>query len=286
MSRIGASALSVVLAAVLTLAAQTGTLILVAAVIVVVQGLIASAPAPPDARGRPIPMPRSVATMSAGVVACAFALHPRLLIGADGSTVGVEGLISNGVVAGILLAVVAGVFVALGSQMLRRDERRDLVLSTSSAVSLAIFASLASAWIGAARSSTGVDVVTIAAVGLAAALLVWTIPIDRYICAAAAITVGALASAVTALVVGGPPPTVATAPAGTLVASGATVSWFFGVAIGSGAALFAILGQVSARAWSQGRSHASAGWGFPGAMAIAMAGPIVYLASQFVTRSL
>jgi hypothetical protein len=32
--------------------------------------------------------------------------------------------------------------------------------------------------------------------------------------------------------------------------------------------------------------HASAGWGFPGAMAIAMAGPIVYLAGQLVTVSL
>ena len=52
MSRIGASALSVVLAAVLTLAIQTGVLLLVAAVIVVVQGLLASAPAPADARGR------------------------------------------------------------------------------------------------------------------------------------------------------------------------------------------------------------------------------------------
>ncbi|MGH3459742.1 hypothetical protein [Aeromicrobium sp.] len=268
MSRIGASALSVVLAAVLALAVRTDALLLVAAVIVVVQGLLASAPSPADARGRSIPTPRSAATMSAGIVSCAFALHPRLLLGADGSTVGLEGFISNGVFAGVLLGVAVGVFVAIVSQMLRRDDRRHLVLSTSSAVSLALFASLASAWIGATRSASGPDVVTIAAVGLAASLLIWMIPIDRYVCAAAAITVGAVASAAAALVVGGLP------------------TWVFGLAIGSGAALFAILGQVLARAWSQGRVHASAGWGFPGAMAIAMAGPIVYLGGQLITVSM
>lgn len=267
MSRIGASALSVVLAAVLTLAVQTGVLLLVAAVIVVVQGLLASAPAPADDRGRSIPTPRSAATMSAGIVACVIALRPQLLLGADGTTVGQDGLISTGVFAGILPAVAVGVFVALVAQMLRRDNRRELVLSTSSAISLALFASLASAWIGTARAASGPDVVTIAAVGLAASLLVWMIPIDRYVCGSAAISAGAVASAVAALVVDGLP------------------TWIFGVAIGSGTALFAILGQVLARAWSKGRVHASAGWGFPGAMAIAMAGPIVYVGGQLVTAS-
>ncbi|MGA9101039.1 hypothetical protein [Aeromicrobium sp.] len=265
MSRIGASALSVVLAAILTLTVQTGVLILVVAVIVVVQGLLASAPAPADARGRSIPTPRSAATMSAGLVSCVVAMDPTLLLGADGSSVGQDGLVSTGVMAGILPGVAVGVFVALVAQMLRRDDRRELVLSTSSAISLALFASLASAWIGAARASSGPDVVTIAAVGLAASLLVWMIPIDRFVCGAIAVTVGAAASAVAALMVGGLP------------------TWVFGVAVGSGTALFAILGQVLARAWSQGRVHASAGWGFPGAMAIAMAGPIVYLGGQLVT---
>ena len=266
-SRIGASALSVVLAAVLTLAVQTGVLILVALVIVVVQGLLASAPAPADARGHSIPTPRSAATMSAGIVSCIIALWPGLLLGAEGSSAGLDGLVSTGVVAGILPGVAVGVFVALIAQMLR-DERRELVLSTSAAISLALFASLASAWIGAARAAAGSEVVTVAAVGLAASLLVWMIPIDRYVCAAAAITAGAGASAAAAVVVDGLP------------------TWLFGIAIGSGTALFAILGQVLARAWSQGRVHASAGWGFPGAMAIAMAGPIVYLGGQLITAGL
>ncbi len=268
MSRIGASALSVVIAAVLTLAIQTEVLLLVAAVIVLVQALLASAPAPADPRGRSIPTPRVAAVMSAGIVSSVIALRPSLLLGADGSTVGSDGLISTGVVAGLLPGVAVGVFVALVAQMLRRDGRRDLVLSASAAISLALFASLASAWIGAARAASGPDVVTIAAVGLAASLAVWMVPIDRYVCAALAITVGAAASAGAALWVDGLP------------------TWVFGVTIGSGVALFAILGQVLARAWSQGRSHASAGWGFPGAMAIAMAGPIVYLGGQLVTAGI
>jgi hypothetical protein len=267
-SRIGASALSVVLAAILTLTVQTGVLVLVAAVIVVVQGLLASAPAPADARGRSVPTPRSAATMSAGLVSSVIAMDPTLLLGAKGSTVGQDGIVSTGVVAGILPGVAVGVFVALVAQMLRRDGRRELVLSTSSAISLALFASLASSWIGAARAAAGADVVTIAAVGLAASLLVWMIPIDRFVCAAVAISVGAGASAATALQIDRLP------------------SWEFGIAVGSGTALFAILGQVLARAWSQGRAHASAGWGFPGAMAIAMAGPIVYLSGQLVTAGL
>ena len=268
MSRVGASALSVVIAAVLTLAAQTGVLLLVAAVIVVVQGLLASAPSPADSRGRSVPTPRGAATMSAGLVSSVVALDPTLLLGAPGSSVGQDGLISTGVVAGILPGVVVGVFVALVAQMFRRDDRRDLVLSVSGAVSLALFASLASSWIGAARAASGPEVVTIAAVGLAASLLVWMIPIDRVVCASAAILAGAGASAAAAYLVDGLP------------------TWVFGLAVGSGTALFAILGQVLARAWSQGHRHASAGWGFPGAMAIAMAGPIVYLAGQLVTASL
>jgi hypothetical protein len=267
-SRAGASALSIVLAATLVLAASTGVVALVAAVVLVVQALLASAPSPADERGRSIPTPRSVATMSAGIASCVVALFPRLLLGADGTVVGRKDVVSNGVFAGTLLGVAVGVFVALVAQMLRRDDRRHLVLSTSSAISLALFASLASAWIGAARSASGSDVVMIAAAGLAAALLVWTIPIDRFLCAAAAITAGATASAVAALVISALP------------------TWVFGVAIGSGTALFAILGQVLARAWSYGRTHASAGWGFPGAMGVAMAGPVVYLGGQLITLGL
>jgi hypothetical protein len=61
-----------------------------------------------------------------------------------------------------------------------------------------------------------------------------------------------------------------------------TLTWVFGVAIGSAAALFGVLGQVLGRAWSQGRTHAAAGWGFPGAMSLALAAPLVYVGGQLV----
>ena len=61
-----------------------------------------------------------------------------------------------------------------------------------------------------------------------------------------------------------------------------TLTWVFGVAIGSAAALFGVLGQVLGRAWSRGRTHAAAGWGFPGAMSLALAAPLVYVGGQLV----
>jgi len=267
-SRIGASALSVVLVGILALAAHTEVMLLVAAVVVVIQVMLASAPAPADARGRSVPTPRFAVALTAGLVSTAVAVRPSLLLGADGSRAGNEGLVTNGVLAGVLPGVAAGLFVALVSQMLRKDGRRDLVASTGYATSLAMFAALVSSWVGAARAASGPDVVTISGVALGAALLVWPLPIDRFVSAALAVTVGSGAGAVAALVVDGLP------------------TWFFGVAVGAGIALFGVLGQVLGRAWSQGRSHVtSTGWGFPAAMALALAGPIAYLGGQLVTAS-
>jgi hypothetical protein len=267
-SRIGASALAVVLAGILSLAAHTEVTLLVAAVVVVVQVMLAAAPAPADERGRAVPTPRFAVALTAGLVSTAFAARPSLLLGADGSRAGDEGLVSNGVLAGILLGVAAGLFVTLVAQMLRKDGRRDLVVSAGYATSLAMFAALVSSWVGAARAASGPDVVTISAAALAAALLVWPLPIDRFVCAALCVVVGSGVGAATALIVDGFP------------------TWFFGVAVGAGVALFGVLGQVLGRAWSRGRSHVtSTGWGFPAAMAVALAGPIAYLGGQLVTAS-
>jgi hypothetical protein len=58
---------------------------------------------------------------------------------------------------------------------------------------------------------------------------------------------------------------------------------FFGVVVGAGAALFAILGQAVARVVSRGNLQPSAQWGFPAAMAVAFAAPIVYIGGQLIT---
>jgi Tfp pilus assembly protein PilW len=165
---------------------------------------------------------------------------------------------------GMLPAVAVAVFVALISQMLRTDGRADLVPSTAFAITLGVFAAVSAGWIGAAQSLGAPEVIAIGAAGLGAGVVAWAVPFDRWVCGSAAVVLGGAAGAAVA------------------VGVDSVVTWVLGVAIGSGTALFAVLGEVLGRAWSQGRTHASAGWGFPGAMSIVLAAPIVYVGGQLV----
>jgi hypothetical protein len=262
-SRLRSTLLSLALAGVITLAAYTGTM-LVAAAVLVVQVLVASAPSPADARGRAIRAPRFAAALAGGVVATGLTVAPDVLVGAEGSSSDAFGPVDSGMLAALMPAVVVAVFVALVSQMLRKDGRVELVASTGYAVSLGVFAALAIGWIGAAQSLGDGDVVAIGAAGLAAGLLVWLLPVNRWTCGSLAVLAGAAAGAGVALYVD------------------SVMTWVFGVAVGSGTALFAVLGQVLGRAWAGGRSHADSGWGLPGAMSLALAAPIVYVGGQLI----
>lgn len=255
--------LSLALAGAITLAAYADPM-LVGAAVVLVQVLIGLAPSAVDPSGRSIRSPHFMAAVSGGLVATTITLAPDLLNGADGTSADVVGATDNGMLAGILPAIAVSVFVALIAQMLRKDGRPDLVPSTAYAVTLGAFAALSSGWIGAAQSLGDAEAVAVGAGGLAAGLLVWLVPIDRWICASLAVVAGAAGGAAVALYVD------------------STVTWVFGVAVGSAAALFAVLGQVLGRAWARGRTHAAAGWGFPGAMSIALAAPLVYVGGQLV----
>lgn len=263
MPRLGSTLLSLAIAGVLTLAAYTGTAF-VAAVVLLVQALIASAPSPADSRGRSIRTPRFAAAIAAGVTATVLTVWPDLLSGADGTSSDVLGPIDSGALFGIMPAIAVAVFVALVSQMLRKDGRPHLVASTAYAVALGVFAALAAGWIGASQSLADPEGVAVGAAGVGVGLLVWLLPIDRWVCGCLAVVAGGAAGAAVVLNVD------------------STVTWVYGVAVGSGAALFAMLGQVLGRAWSRGRTHAAAGWGFPGAMSIVLAAPIVYVGSQLV----
>jgi hypothetical protein len=262
-SRLGSTLLSLALAGVITLAAYTDP-VFVGAAIGLVQVLIALAPSAVDPLGRSIRSPHFVAALSGGLVATVLTLSPELLNGADGTSPDVVGTTDSGMMAGILPAIAVSVFVALVAQMLRTDGRPDLVPSTAYAVTLGVFAALASGWIGGSQSLGEAETVAVGAGGLAAGLLVWLVPIDRWICASLAVLAGAGGGAAVAVNVD------------------STVTWVFGVAVGSAAALFAVLGQVLGRAWSRGHTHAAAGWGFPGAMSIALAAPLVYVGGQLV----
>lgn len=264
MSRLGSTLLSLALAGAITLAAYTDP-VFVGAAVLLVQVLIALAPRAVDPSGRSIRSPHFLAALSGGVVATAITLAPDLLNGADGTSADVVGATDNGMLAGILPAIAVSVFVALVAQMFRTDGRPDLVPSTAYAVTLGTFAALCSGWIGAAQSLGEAESVAVGAGGLAAGLLVWLLPIDRWICASLAVVAGAVGGA--AVVVG---------------IDSSTLTWVYGLAIGSAAALFGVLGQVLGRAWSRGRTHAAASWGFPGAMSLALAAPLVYVGGQLV----
>lgn len=263
MSRLGSTLLSLVLAGVITLAAYTDP-VFVGAAVILVQVLIALAPRAIDPSGRAIRSPHFVAALSGGLVATAITLAPDLLTGADGTSADVVGSTDSGMLAGIMPAIAVTVFVALIAQMLRTDGRPDLVPSTAYAVTLGVFAALSAGWIGAAQSLGDAEAVAVGAAGLAAGLLVWLIPVDRFVCASFAVAAGAAGGAAVTLGVD------------------TSLTWVFGVTIGSATALFAVLGQVLGRAWARGRTHASAGWGFPGAMSIALAAPLVYIGGQLV----
>jgi hypothetical protein len=260
--------LTMALAFVMALAAQTRMLLPVVATVVVVQALIATAPSPADARGRAIPTPQLVATLTGGLLAAVIAYRPDLLIGALGTRVGIDGLATTGVLAGLAPSVAMGVLVAIVAQIVRTDGRRELVASLGTVVSLVLFAATASAWIGAARTPSGREIVIIAATAIVVALVVWIVFGFRWIGGVIAVLTGGVAAAGMALRLGG------------------AASWEFAAVAGIGVAGFAVVGLLVGMAWTEGRHHLSAGWGFPGALAFALTGPLVYVCSQMVSAAL
>lgn len=263
-ARLGSALLSVVLVGVITLAAYADV-VLVGAAVLLVQVLVAAAPGLVAAGGAAISSPRFVPALVAGLVATIVTLEPELLAGATGTSATVVGAGDTGMFGSVLPAVGAAVFVALIGQMLRKDGRTRLVESVSYAVMISVVAALAVGWIGTAQSLGGADVVAVGAAGVAAGLLVWAIPLDRWLCLALAVVAG----------VG----------AGAAVAAGvdASMTVLFGVVVGAAAAFFAVIGQVAARSMVHAEAGAAVSWGFPGAAAVAAVAPIIYLGGQLIT---
>lgn len=260
MPRSVSSLLSVALSGLLALAAATGELWLVVAGVVLVQLLVAAAPA---AVGLGTVRPTVFAPVVAGsVMATALAFDPGLLAGTSGTRAGRDALLSSGVLTGVLAGSAVVVAMAWFVQMLRRDGREHLVRSVAATVCLGVLATLASGWVAAARASQSTDVVLMAAVGLSVAVLVWAAPGDRVVLASVAVVAGAAAGAVVPLVAGG---------AGT---------WVLGVAVGAGAGLCALLGQVMGRAWSGPATPGPEAWAFPAALSVALVGPVAHLGAQ------
>lgn len=263
-SRLGSTLLALALAGVITLAAYADP-VLVAAAVVLVQLLVASSPPLLTSSGRPVGSPRFAPAVVAGVVATVLTLEPGLLGGAEGTSDDVVGVTDTGMFAGVLPAVMAAVFVALVAQMLRKDGREHLVSSVGYAVTISVVGALTAGWLGAAQSLGDAQAVAVAAAGLGAGLLVWLLPVDRWICLSLATAAGAAGGAAVA----------------ATVESSMTV--YFGVVVGAGAAVFAVLGQVVGRILAGDSAQPAARWGFPGAMSIAFAAPVAYIGGQLIT---
>lgn len=266
--RVPAALLTMALAFVVALAALTRTLSPVVATVIVVQILLATAPSPTDADGRSIPTPQFAATLAGGLVAAAIACLPPFLIGAAGTRAGIDGLAVTGVLAGLMPGVAVGLMMAIGAQLARADDRRSLVLSLAAVVSLVLFASAATAWIGAASTASGREVVAICGGAIVGALAVWIGFGPRLVAGVVSVVVGGAAAAVMALRLGG------------------AVTWEFATIAGAVVACFTVVGLLIGAAWIDERQQRSARWGFPGALAFALAGPLVYVASQMVNTAL
>lgn len=264
-SRVLSSMLAAVLAGLVALAASTGEPWLVAAAVLLVQLLVAAAPAPPDVRRRSAPRWWPVA--AGGAVATWVALDPVLLVGPDGVQAGRDALLASGVLAGMLPGAVVVVLLTLVGQMLRRDGRGDLTLTTSHTVTLGLLATLASGWVAASRAPLADQVVVMGVASVAVTLAVWSVVrsglgLHAGPGAAAAVLAGAAAGASVPWLVDG------------------WATWVLGVSIGLGAACSALLGQVVARLWAADRWSSPDGWGLGAALSVALAGPVVHVGAQ------
>jgi len=262
---IRAAFLTLVLAAVMGLAAQTRVLLPVLATVFIAQVLIASGPSPADDRGRAIPTPQLIATLISAGVSSAIAYHPDLLLGAQ-TRASLEGL-RPGVFAGLLVGIAAGLIAAIVAQVARKDDRRHVVESLAAVSSLVVFAACASAWVAAARANTGREIVTVGCAAILATFLLSLTPGDRRVVVPIALIAGAGAGAAAGYVVGG------------------QATLLFAAGVGLGAAGFAQLGLAVGIVWTHGRSHLPSAWGLPGALAFVMAGPLVFIAGDFLAAT-
>lgn len=257
MPRLAPSLLSAALAGLLALATATREPWLVAVGVLVVQVLVATAPA--HGGGDRPRLTTFLPVLLGSVVATAVGWDPDLLRGTDGTRATEDALLSSGVFSGVLLGSAVVVFAGLLGQMLRRDGRGELVRSVAATVLVGVLACLTAGWVAAAAESASIQVVALGAASASAALLVWAAPGDRVLLGSAAVTAGVLAGVVVTLAVDG------------------TGTWVLGVAVGGAAAGCAVLGQVLGRAWGVGAAPGPQTWAFPAALSVALVGPVVHV---------
>jgi len=184
--------LSVGLCGVFALAAYVDP-VAAAAAVVVAQLVLASS----VFQGPSVPAPRTAWFVIAvgGVAATVFTAWPDLLAGFDGSESGESARQSGGTLMGVGPAAAIVVLGAMLREMLRRGRRTALTASVAATVTLGVCGTLLAAWVPAAKTDEGRQIVAIAACAVAATVLVWSLPGPRYLVAPLAVLAGAGAGA-------------------------------------------------------------------------------------------
>ncbi len=264
MTRLRSAAL-VVLVTVATALAARWDVLAVCVPVLVSQFVVAGAPSPLDARGRVVRAPRLVPVVLTSLAATLLVLRPAVLDGADGLRVDVSAA-ESGALTGILPAVALGVLATFVAQVARRDARRLLATAVSYTVGLCVVAALTAGWVAAAQAPRGPEVIAVVAAGASVAVLVRAVPLAR----------------TTVLPTAG----LAAALAGALLAElqdAYAFGWLAGGVVGLVAGATALLGLAVGVAWVAGRDRT---WGLPAATAVAMLGPVAYVAGQVAGLSL
>ncbi|MFD1825314.1 MULTISPECIES: hypothetical protein [Mumia] len=239
----------------LALAAQAGAVVMAAAVLLI-QLLLASAPSAPGVSRTPVRAPKVVPIAVAGLVAAVVTMWPSTAAGARGTTVMAGAMVESGTLAGIGLALPVLILLALIAQVRRPAPRTDVVTALGDVVTTGFVALLVTGWLAAAESPVGRAAVVVAAVVTVVALVA-----DRARRARAVVQVWALA--VCALV-------------GIVMASWEGVN-----AVAGGVAAVAIAGSVMAgrKLGQWWRPLPPARWPMEVVAPIALAGPVVFVAA-------
>lgn len=182
--------LSVSLCGVLALTAHTDPLALAAGVAVaqlVLAGAVFQSPA--------VPAPRTAALVVAagGLAATALMTWPDVLSGFNGSHAGDSARLSGGTLMGLAPGAAVVVVGAVVREMFRRGRRTYLTASIAGTVTIGAWSVLLAAWVAAAKTDEGDEIVLVAAAAVALASLMWSLPGPRGLIGPLGVIVGAAA---------------------------------------------------------------------------------------------
>lgn len=199
--RVVVALLSLGLGGVLALTAYADPLA-VAAAVAVVQLVWASV----VFQGPVVPAPRTAWFVVAfgGIAATVITAWPDLLSGFDGSAAGESVRQSSGTLMGVAPGAAIVVLGAMLREMFRRGRRTGLTASVALTVTVGVCGALLAAWVAAAKTDDGDQIVLIAACAVVGTMVVWSLPGPRLLIAPLAVLVGTGAAVAVRLVAADP----------------------------------------------------------------------------------